>query len=79
MSPRSVGVAVVLEVVAVDELAPGHGDEAVADAVGQSLWRRTKLWRSMAESKGVEPLYRFTDSLGLANLHITALSTLLAR
>lgn len=32
--------------------------------------------QTRAESKGVEPLYRFTDSLGLANLHITALSTL---
>ena len=29
-----------------------------------------------AESKGVEPLYRVTGSLGLANLHITTLSTL---
>ena len=32
--------------------------------------------QTRAESKGVEPLYRFTDSLGLANLHITTLSTL---
>jgi hypothetical protein len=31
----------------------------------------------MAESKGIEPLYRFTDNLGLANLYITSLSTLL--
>jgi hypothetical protein len=32
--------------------------------------------QTRAESKGFEPLYCLTDSLGLANLHITALSTL---
>lgn len=30
----------------------------------------------LAESKGVEPLYRFTDSPSLAGWHITSLSTL---
>lgn len=38
---------------------------------------RTKLLQTIAESKGIEPLYRINDSPSLAGWHITTLSTLL--
>src|SRR5687768_12765512 len=38
---------------------------------------RTTLFQTIAESKGIEPLYRINDSPSLAGLHITTLSTLL--